>query len=355
MITWKKHLSDVCQANRLWRYVDDILLIKHMNENEMQDYVRKLNSIKSNIRFTFEYEKEASISFLDTKLSRNIDDTIKIRWFRKDTASDRLLNYHSAHHKSIKRNIVSNMATRIIETSKDPREQHEDLNKLRRMLLNSNYPAHEVNQRIADTMGAVSGKTTETENKKSEFKYTISLPYVDGIGVLKRKLENLKIKVFFSYPNKIQSACSSSMKPQSKSHIYQIPCDCGAVYNGETKVGFHQRMAQHKKIIEKDEDNPRSEMVQPHHEKRYQCLFDPEKAFIIDSEIDRHKRRIKEAVYSTINTSVNRKDEIDKMWTPLLHDTGQRIRKIIAIRERSFEKAITPAMQDGDSGTAEED
>jgi hypothetical protein len=349
-----KHLDEVCQPNRLWRYVDDILIITHMSENETRDYVKKLNSIKSNIRFTFEYENEASINFLDTKLTRGIDDAIKIRWFRKETASDRILNYHSAHHKSIKRNIVVNMATKIIETSKEPREQQEDLNKLRRMLLNSNYPAHEINQMIADTMKRASNQNT-VKDKKDAFKYTISLPYANGIGVLKRKLENLKIKVFFSYPNKIQSTCTSSMKPQSKSNIYQIPCECGAVYNGETKIGFHQRRAQHKKILENDKDNPRSEMVQHHHKKRYQCLFDPDKAFIIDNEIDRYKRRIKETVYSIINNSINNRDEINRMWTPLLYDTGQRIRRIIETRGKTFEQTRTSYVQDGDSGTAEED
>jgi predicted GIY-YIG superfamily endonuclease len=37
------------------------------------------------------------------------------------------------------------------------------------------------------------------------------------------------------------------MKPQLKSNIYQITCECGAIYNGETKVGLKTRMTQHEK------------------------------------------------------------------------------------------------------------
>ena len=351
----EKNMNQVCQPNRLWRYVDDILLVSKMNEKELQDYVNRMNSIKSSIRFTFEYEKNERLSFLDTLLSRHNNEKIKIRWFRKETASDRLLNYHSAHQKSIKQNIVSNMATRIIETSKEPEDQKTDLDKLKTMMMNSGYPSYEVNKQIEDTMRRINDTNTEKKEKKDEFNHVISLPYVDGIGVLKRKLENLKIKVYFSYPDKIQSTCSNSMKPQSKSNIYQITCDCGAVYNGETKVGFQQRISQHRKAIEKDEETSLSEMVQHHHEKRYQCLFDTENAFIIDSEVNRHKRRVKEAIYSNINGSINRRDDIDKMWTPLLCETGQGIKNTIAIRQRTFQEAVSLNLQDGDSGTEEED
>jgi hypothetical protein len=59
---------------------------------------------------------------------------IKIRWFRKETASDRLLNYESCPAKSIKANIVKNMTTRIIQTTEASEEQKEDLLQLKKML-----------------------------------------------------------------------------------------------------------------------------------------------------------------------------------------------------------------------------
>jgi hypothetical protein len=86
-----KHMNLVNKPNKLWRYVDDILIITKMTENELKEHVNQLNKIRSNIRFTYEYEKDRKINFLDTTITRNIDhNNIDIRWFRKETASDRL-------------------------------------------------------------------------------------------------------------------------------------------------------------------------------------------------------------------------------------------------------------------------
>jgi hypothetical protein len=65
-----------------------------------------------------------------------------VKWFRKDTATGRLLHYESEHHKSIKLNIIKNMATRIINTIKNNKQQELDLNQLKDMLIKSRYPKY---------------------------------------------------------------------------------------------------------------------------------------------------------------------------------------------------------------------
>ncbi|CAF5064803.1 unnamed protein product, partial [Rotaria sp. Silwood1] len=127
------------------------------------------------------------------------------------------------------------MTKRILQTTKDAKEQKEDLNTLRNILINSNYPIKEIERLMKEAC-----KTSEVTNysiKNNEFKYSISLPYVPGIEVLKRRLEKLKIKLYFSYPNKLQSCLNQSLKVPSKSIIYQVQCDCDPpkIYNGETK------------------------------------------------------------------------------------------------------------------------
>jgi len=51
------------------------------------------------------------------------------------------------------------------------------------------------------------------------------------------------------------------MKQQSKSIVYQIMCDCVAVYNGGTKVGLANRMKRHGTGIKEDDKDSSSEMV----------------------------------------------------------------------------------------------
>jgi hypothetical protein len=111
-------------------------------------------------------------------------------------------------------------------------------------------------------------------------------------------------------------------------------------------------MKQHERTIEKDENPSKSEMVQHHQEKRYQCMFDPAKAFVISNEIDWRKRRLKEAIYSNVNQSINRRDDIDKAWMPILFSSRSTINKTIEVKRRTFEYA-TVRKQDDDSGSEE--
>ncbi|CAF2648494.1 unnamed protein product [Rotaria sp. Silwood2] len=138
------------------------------------------------------------------------------------------------------------MTSKIIETSKNPIHQEEDLNKLKQILMKSDYPKQIVEKHIMNTIKTGNTKLDKQQNNKNKTpNYTITLPYVPGIDVLKRKLEKLNIKIYFSYPNKIQTTCTNIIKPKSKSNIYQINCNCGATYNGETKVGLKKCITQH--------------------------------------------------------------------------------------------------------------
>jgi hypothetical protein len=282
-----------------------------------------------------------------TRINDNNNIKLKIRWFRKETATDRLLNYQSSHAKSIKTNIFKNMTTRILETTQDDNDQKEDLNKLKNMLLNSNYPPKEIDKLIKqaceefNTNKINQNQTTNQDNKNNDndaFKLSLLLPYVPGMEVLKRKLEkNLKIKLYFSYPYKLQSQFNRTLKTPSNSIIYQIPWSCKQTYVGQTKVGIDNRMKQHAKLINDNNDDSNSEMVK-HFQKKFQCLFDTDDAFIIDEEKDYWKRRTKEAIYSIISQSINTHDEINAAWMPILYKSKQQIQKKIQSSQENYNK-----------------
>ena len=240
------------------------------------------------------------------------------------------------------------MTTRILETTQDNNDQKEDLNKLKNMLLKSNYPLKEIEKLIKQACEAFNSNknindnnndtTSNHINNKEEMEYSLSLPYVPGMEVLKRKLEKLKIKLYFSYPHKLQSHFNRSLKVPSKSVIYQIPCSCKQTYVGQTKVGIDKRMKQHSKTLNDNEDNSKSEMVKHFQEKKFQCIFDTNDAFIIDEEKDYWKRRTKEAIYSIINKSINTHDEINAAWTPILYKTKEQIQRKIQSSQENYTK-----------------
>ena len=277
------HLKEqLNKANdKTWRYVDDLLLITKMTKEQTKDYVDELNSAKQSIKFTFEYENNGQINYLDTTLIRNTtENKIDMQWFRKTNSSDRFLKYHSCHHKSIKTNLAKNMAKRILNITTCAKQQKTDISTLKFMLQKSDCPKNEIEKIIQEVMREhntvnsrqtiVNRQQTTTQIKeKDEWKFRLSLPYYPGIEILKRRLEKLKIKLHFSYPNKLSSFLPSYHHKQSRSVIYKISCECKAQYIGETKISLEQRMCQHYQLIEKDSDETKSEMVQHHKEKRW--------------------------------------------------------------------------------------
>ncbi|CAF1489249.1 unnamed protein product, partial [Didymodactylos carnosus] len=71
----------------LARYVDDILLISNMNRDTIKELTEYLNSFKE-LQFTFEFEKNNIITFLDVCIHINREkEVIETNWFRKETAS----------------------------------------------------------------------------------------------------------------------------------------------------------------------------------------------------------------------------------------------------------------------------
>ncbi|CAF5081010.1 unnamed protein product, partial [Rotaria sp. Silwood1] len=192
-------------------------------------YVVSLNLNRTNIKFTCEYEENKQTNFLDTTITRNLNEyKLDIKWFRKPAASDRFLNFHSSHHHSIKLNIIKNMTEGIINTTRNKEQQEIDLNVLRKMFIKSDYPKELIEKTIQKCLQTSINQQNLNElnnNKpKPETKVTLSLPYVKEIEVLKCKLEQIGVKLYFSYPLKLKSLTTLNIKPQSKSIIYQMNC-----------------------------------------------------------------------------------------------------------------------------------
>ena len=82
---------------KIWKqYVDDTFTILD------KDY---LNSQQPTIRFTMEIEKDNTIPFLDTSVSRDSNSLLTTSVYRKPTHTDQYLAYDSHHPQSVKRGI----------------------------------------------------------------------------------------------------------------------------------------------------------------------------------------------------------------------------------------------------------
>ena len=300
-----------------------------MNETDLKNYIERINNIDKHIKFTTEFEQKCSINFLDTTITRKGNENqLHVRWFRKTTAANRLLDYNSCHQHSIKRNLVTNMATRIKDTTKDKDQLKEDTEKLKQILRNSNYPEREIQNTIKKAIQ--NDDTSPTKPKEKEkFKYMITLPYTPGMEPLKKKLNELNINLFFSYPNKIQSLVNKAKETRTRAVIYKIDCTCGSTHIGETKIDPNGKMKQHETLIKNKKQQTISEMVQHMNSNGMKCRFTPNQATVIDKETDWNRRRIKEAIDSIINDSINRHDDINGIWLPIINRGKERIKNRI--------------------------
>ena len=85
---------------RKW-YVNDTCCI--MQRDAVEPLLHHLNDVRPTIKFTMEPEKDGSLPFLNTKLTRREDGTLNVTVFRKQMHTDRYLRLNSHHPVSEKR------------------------------------------------------------------------------------------------------------------------------------------------------------------------------------------------------------------------------------------------------------
>ena len=90
---------------KIWkRYVDDTFTV--LGKDYVDGFLQHLNSQQRTIRFTMEIEKDNTIPFLDTSVSRDSNGFLTTTAYRKPTHTDQYLAYDSHHPQSVKRGIV---------------------------------------------------------------------------------------------------------------------------------------------------------------------------------------------------------------------------------------------------------
>ncbi|CAF1628364.1 unnamed protein product, partial [Didymodactylos carnosus] len=112
----------------LARYVDDLLIVSELTEKQIKTLVEEFNNLNENLKFEMEFEKNHCITFLDVCIKFNSDEVrLETNWYRKPTASKRLLHYESDHSQAMKKNIATNMIKRIQIANNNVDHNNNDL------------------------------------------------------------------------------------------------------------------------------------------------------------------------------------------------------------------------------------
>lgn len=325
----------------LWTiYVDDHLaIIPDGKENLILD---KLNSYHPNIKFTLEREIDSSINFLDVTISHK-EDKIFTNWYHKPIASNRLINFYSAHPKHMIRNTAISFASRVFQLS---HRQFNNINTSRILdiLKKNNFPEkyakiiinqalnksdsrnHTINSsshfnQINNTSTNGMDITSETTIANNHNKYA-SVTYIPGVTEkLKKKIEYFvpDVKIAEKPPHKVRSLFSKLKDKlpitDTSGCVYRLNCnDCEKCYIGETIQKLKSRIQQHKNScsdLNLNKNNAKTALAE--HTKEHHHNFDFSQPKILKKEKCKNKLRIQEANHIIIseNVACNFKTDIE--------------------------------------------
>lgn len=134
-----EHLFDICPYISFIRiFVDDTLVaVEKGKEMEVLD---ALNRFNENMKFTIELEDEnsQSINFLNLTVIRDGNFLIS-NWYRKCFASGRLVNYYSAHKRSVILGTAEGFIYTVLKLS-DPSFFHTNRIKVVQTLVDNSFP-----------------------------------------------------------------------------------------------------------------------------------------------------------------------------------------------------------------------
>ena len=103
--------------------------------------------MNSSIQFTAEAEENDCLNYLDLKILKQPDGTLKFTAHRKSSYSSKILDFRSSHYISHKHSTVRSLISRAFKIFSQDLLQ-EELSYLKNQFINNNYPKKMVIQEI---------------------------------------------------------------------------------------------------------------------------------------------------------------------------------------------------------------
>ena len=92
------------------RYVDDVCTV--LQEKDIKEFKKHLDSIEPSIKFTMESESNGKIAFLDTEIHHHEDGSLSTTVYRKKTHTDKYLSFDSHHPMAYKNAVAGTLFNR---------------------------------------------------------------------------------------------------------------------------------------------------------------------------------------------------------------------------------------------------
>lgn len=229
------------------RYVDDSII--SINPFDLDRVVAIFNSFDNRLQVTSEEEENGCIGFLDIAVHRNTDGSLLTDWYQKKTWSGRYLNFKSYLPYAYKKNTPAILAQKILKLS-DPVFHGKNFDLLMDTLRKNGYPSALVHDCIAREIDKYTGNVQPIIARNPP-KKTIALPYnVVPFNKIRKILEEHDIRVVGRASTSIGHMFYTSLKDKVPTRlksgvVYQVSCECGETYVGQTDQYVEKRFKQH--------------------------------------------------------------------------------------------------------------
>ncbi|BES87901.1 Hypothetical protein NTJ_00710 [Nesidiocoris tenuis] len=235
-------------------------------------------------------------------------------WYRKPSASDRCLDFRSAHAYSMKLACAKELMGRALRLSS---LEYREANKVRvgDMLRANGYPKSLIRRLMAELSSSTVGpRTVQDDGSRQDDgvvpgitpRIFMGLTFARGISpklkvLLQKDLSN--VSVVFKYSNKI-SRLHTRLKATDPIElqsgvVYKVNCgDCSACYVGHTISYLKVRMARHKRDCRNEHEEG---TMLSQHAIEMGHRFDFDGVSIEDREQKRNRREFKEKLHIMLN------------------------------------------------------
>ena len=288
------------------RMRDDILIVWKQGDLEFDRFYWYLMGIEPRIKFTLERERNGILPFMDIHIRRE-NDRLVTKVYRKETHTNRYLNWKSNHSKSFLLGIIKGQTHRAHYFCDLKEDLLEELSFLKDVFVMNGYPLHLVQGVINKSWEKETIKTILKENplpendqKKKGYYDILHAPYIQGFTEnLQKKLRRFNIGMVHKKGDTIkQIICHTKQKVpkmQQKNRVYRFDCrECKSWYIGETGQKMEKRTYQHQNDVKNGRETNAIFMHLQEHKDHY---IQWQEVSYLEHEEDWKKRKIKEALF----------------------------------------------------------
>ena len=238
------------------RYVDDCFAT-FSNESSIDVFLKNLNSIHNQIKFTKEMESNNSLAFLDVLIQKT-ENGITTSTYTKPTRGNLLTKFSSFSPLRYKRNLIYNLLHRSYAICNSYLQIDTEFRSIKNRLIENEFPLAFVDKCIRQFLNKRYSSPLQAPSYeiKPLTYFLFKLPY---LGCISHRIEK-ELQQFFKKnlpKNKLRFIHSTKKLKQQflvkdrqchlmqNNVVYQLKCSCGSFYIGQTRRNLTKRLEEH--------------------------------------------------------------------------------------------------------------